>query len=1758
MRRHLFVLSIATCFIIAPALANPVNPVVINGAASFNQTGNVLAVTNSNGAIINWDKFSINAGETTRFLQTSTSSSVLNRVLLNNPTTIYGTLSSNGRVWLVNPAGIMVGPGGRVDVAGFVASTLNIRNQDFLAGRNLFINDGTAKYVINHGEIKTPTGGSVYLVGSNVSNEGLITTPQGETILAAGVTVSLIDSATPGVKVDITGAAGNATNLGEITAEAGRIGIAGVIVRNSGTLNASSVVNDGGRIFLKASKAVTLETASEIKADAGQNGAGGNVLVWGDESSTIDGTLSARGGNRSGNGGFVETSAAHVHVLDSARITTAAAHGSSGTWLIDPNDYTIAASGGDITGATLSTNLGSGNVTLQSSSGATAGNGDVFVNDNIAWSANTTLTLSAARNVALRADISATGTGAGLTLNSNLASVGGASNLTGAISLNGGALRFGGGPLNLLNGSKIVGGTLTSTDGSLVLAPTNQTGWLDSVVLDADATISDGAILRYDNSLTIANGHKITLASTGSDTWLSGGTVGAQLLATGGLGEVVFGGTSANNYAVEPYPNYPYATNPYLLTIGPNVLIHGAGSGTIGYLNTLINQGTIQADGSSTISLYVTDWTNTASGVVRSNGGTINLAGNWTNNGTLNVASGTLNLGGNFATSGLGNLVGTGGATRLTGTLTNAGSTLTLNNTTGNIDIVGTVTGGTLATASGSTSKYLSTSGTLDGVTLAGNLQVNPNGNMTIRNGLTLSNGKVYLGDGVTNAASGMNWDGTQTIGGSGEIILNSPGGPNLTSSWHATGGWTLTVGSGVTVRAATPGWFVVGSYGSTPDSIINNGTLSADSAGSTLFIATPGTLTNNGTLRATAGGVQFHNLTNSGVIQIDAGSSIGTYDTTFTNGASGIIKGSGSFFIGDFPSTGILTNSGTISPGTATTTGTLNIAGNLINNGTIQTKVGGTPTGQYDVLAVSGNATLGGTLSASTINSYLPTNLDFVPFLTTGGTSSGTFATVNKPSGFSVGYNLAANEAARLIYSAGAKTFTNAAGGLNWDNAGNWTGITLPSTTDDVLLNAGYAVNHGTGNDTIGALTINSGNALSVSGGSLSVTRNTTVGGTLTTSGGTLNLNGGLANTGTLAVSAGTLNLAGTYTPANLGNLVGTGGATRLTGTLTNAGSTLTLNNTTGNIDIVGTVTGGTLATASGSTSKYLSTSGTLDGVTLAGNLQVNPNGNMTIRNGLTLSNGKVYLGDGVTNAASGMNWDGTQTIGGSGEIILNSPGGPNLTSSWHATGGWTLTVGSGVTVRAATPGWFVVGSYGSTPDSIINNGTLSADSAGSTLFIATPGTLTNNGTLRATAGGVQFHNLTNSGVIQIDAGSSIGTYDTTFTNGASGIIKGSGSFFIGDFPSTGILTNSGTISPGTATTTGTLNIAGNLINNGTIQTKVGGTPTGQYDVLAVSGNATLGGTLSASTINSYLPTGQSFDVITAASISGSFSTSTVAVGNQSSLSVAGNKVIITTGGSIAPIPPTLSQCISNPTTTGCSIVLPTLATCSADPRTAGCSVVLPSTGTCTTAPTTAGCSVVLPSIATCMADPTVTGCTVVLPSAVTAIVATAVTATSAATVQAMDSAVTMASSTPVSSTVAVAPPATPPPTTTSTTTNALPLLPIGQTVGGSVGSFGAEPIATTPSPIGTTIPVVTSAAPSGASGSTSGAISSYGETSSSTPGTTSSTLSGDKSASETKKDEGSSTKTASATKDEKKSNDAKDGKKNQKTVTKKVAQCT
>src|SRR5690606_14902950 len=97
-------------------------------------------------AIINWQSFSIGANEITRFIQQSQASAVLNRVTGGggaiDPSVILGALQSNGRVFLINPSGITFGAGAQIDVAGLVASTLDISNADFLANRLRFQGTG--------------------------------------------------------------------------------------------------------------------------------------------------------------------------------------------------------------------------------------------------------------------------------------------------------------------------------------------------------------------------------------------------------------------------------------------------------------------------------------------------------------------------------------------------------------------------------------------------------------------------------------------------------------------------------------------------------------------------------------------------------------------------------------------------------------------------------------------------------------------------------------------------------------------------------------------------------------------------------------------------------------------------------------------------------------------------------------------------------------------------------------------------------------------------------------------------------------------------------------------------------------------------------------------------------------------------------------------------------------------------------------------------------------------------------------------------------------------------------------------------------------------------------------------------------------------------------------------------------------------------------------------------------------------------------
>ena len=400
-------LAVAACFSGA-ALANPTAPTVVHGTASFQQAGNILNITNSANAIINWGSFSISVGELTRFIQPSALSAVLNRVTGQDPSAILGALQSNGRVFLVNPNGIVFGAGAQIDVAGLVASTLNLSNEDFLNNRMRFTDGVGAGSVVNQGQI---TGGSVYLVGNAVTNDGLITSPNGEVILAAGNSVELVNPGTPNLRVEITAPDNEARNLGTISAEAGRIGIYAGLINNSGTLNASSAVAEGGRILLKAKKDITLASTSVIDA-SGQGG--GEIIAFADNNAYVDGVLNASS-PVSGDGGFIETSGKNrVKIADTAYVTTMATQGETGTWLLDPTDFVIASDGGDAYGSTISGLLSSNNVVITSDGivdGQASGGsdypegGNIFVNDNITWSNSNSLTLTARRNVEVTASI---------------------------------------------------------------------------------------------------------------------------------------------------------------------------------------------------------------------------------------------------------------------------------------------------------------------------------------------------------------------------------------------------------------------------------------------------------------------------------------------------------------------------------------------------------------------------------------------------------------------------------------------------------------------------------------------------------------------------------------------------------------------------------------------------------------------------------------------------------------------------------------------------------------------------------------------------------------------------------------------------------------------------------------------------------------------------------------------------------------------------------------------------------------------------------------------------------------------------------------------------------------------------------------------------------------------------------------------------------------------------------------------------------
>ena len=391
----------------AQALAEPTGGQVVKGQAQINQTGASGATTttikqSTPQVSINWQSFNVGDKERVNFVQPDASSLAINRILGSQGSSIQGNINANGQVWLINPNGIIFGKNAQVNVGGLVATTLDTANPGSLTGTQRFSGNSTAA-VTNSGLLNASEGGYVTLLGHRVSNQGEINAPAGTVALGAGSAVDLQFNNNQLLSVQVYESLldAMADNGGVIRADAGQVllkaGAQGSLLRsavnNTGVIQARTVRKQGGKILL----------VSGMKAGV----------------TKIDGKLDASAPD-TGDGGFIETSGHKVQVEDKADISTKSVQGKTGDWLIDPDDFVVAASGGNITGANLGRRLDSSNVTIETTNGpatlnyansgsAINGNGDIQINDSVAWSSNTTLSLKAYRNININAPISSSG-----------------------------------------------------------------------------------------------------------------------------------------------------------------------------------------------------------------------------------------------------------------------------------------------------------------------------------------------------------------------------------------------------------------------------------------------------------------------------------------------------------------------------------------------------------------------------------------------------------------------------------------------------------------------------------------------------------------------------------------------------------------------------------------------------------------------------------------------------------------------------------------------------------------------------------------------------------------------------------------------------------------------------------------------------------------------------------------------------------------------------------------------------------------------------------------------------------------------------------------------------------------------------------------------------------------------------------------------------------------------------------------------------
>ncbi|MEQ8426956.1 MAG: filamentous hemagglutinin N-terminal domain-containing protein [Gammaproteobacteria bacterium] len=329
------------------ALAGPEGGVVAAGQGSIANPDASTTVVNqsSQNLIVNWESFNVNTHETVNFKQPNKSAQALNRIFDQNPSQIFGSLNANGKVLLINPNGVFFSPTARVNVGGLVASGLNIKDEDFMAGKHTFFNqDGSeGGMVVNQGLISAATGGSVTLIGGAVKNEGTILATAGQVNLVAGKKVTMdfdgdgliqftVDEEILQNAHDLDDAI---SNSGTINADGGSVLLHGKaakdvftnVVNNSGVIGANKIQNEGGQIKLVASGAGNSLLNTGIVDASSSDSDGGTIEIHATDKTIIAEDAVVTASSSSGKGGKVQITGDKVGLMDNSTIDVSGENG---------------------------------------------------------------------------------------------------------------------------------------------------------------------------------------------------------------------------------------------------------------------------------------------------------------------------------------------------------------------------------------------------------------------------------------------------------------------------------------------------------------------------------------------------------------------------------------------------------------------------------------------------------------------------------------------------------------------------------------------------------------------------------------------------------------------------------------------------------------------------------------------------------------------------------------------------------------------------------------------------------------------------------------------------------------------------------------------------------------------------------------------------------------------------------------------------------------------------------------------------------------------------------------------------------------------------------------------------------------------------------------------------------------------------------------------------------------------------------------